>query len=117
MKRAGLCAAVVAAVTGAAYAQSQGFEPAVPTPLTETRVEPPTKLEETAPARPPPNESRARLDTDARHCLDLSTNADVHRCAEPYRTRIAKQQSTRARARGNVLDIPPDGRGSPNPAR
>jgi hypothetical protein len=34
---------------------------------------------------------RSRLDEDARNCLELATNMDVHKCAEKYRYRAGKK--------------------------
>ena len=34
---------------------------------------------------------RSRLDVDARNCLELATNMDVHKCAEKYRYRAGKK--------------------------
>lgn len=112
MIRIGLLAALIAAAA-AVYAQPKSGE-AVPTPLPESRTEAPGELKDTPP-RPAKNETRARGDADARHCLDMPTNAQVHRCAERYRThakraggtvKAAKKDKGGAPAKGNVLDIP-----------
>jgi len=34
---------------------------------------------------------RSRLDEDARNCLELATNMDIHKCAEKYRYRAGKK--------------------------
>jgi hypothetical protein len=93
MIRIGLLAALVAAAA-AAHAQPQRPDTAVPSAATETRVEPSGALTGTA---PPPlldqSPARPQSDVDARHCLDLATNAQVHRCAEPFRPRLAQSKS------------------------
>jgi hypothetical protein len=87
MKRNGLIAVVVALAAASAYAQ-QVFEPAVPRGLPETRVEPSGELALPAqPAEPPQlvmNMRRHQSDADARRCLQLATNRQIHRCAQPY---------------------------------
>ncbi|MGZ8155580.1 MAG: hypothetical protein ACXW2I_04390 [Burkholderiales bacterium] len=114
MIRIGLCAAL-AVVAGTIYAQVPAGEAAKSSPLPEARMEAAGELKDSVPARPAQNDARAKADADARHCLDLSTNAQVHRCAEGYRNRKAGVRSTAARpktarapAKGNVLDIPKD---------
>ena len=37
--------------------------------------------------------SRSRLDEDARNCLELATNMDIHKCAEKYRYRAGKERA------------------------
>ena len=34
---------------------------------------------------------RSQLDVDARNCLELATNMDIHKCAEKYRYRAGKK--------------------------
>jgi len=34
---------------------------------------------------------RSQLDVDARNCLELATNMDIHKCAEKYRYRASKK--------------------------
>jgi hypothetical protein len=91
MIRIGLLAALLAAAA-AAYAQPQRPDTAVPSAATETRAEPPG-VREPVPPRLDQSPSRPRSDVDARHCLDLGTNAQVHRCAEPFRPRLAQPTS------------------------
>lgn len=79
MKRVALIG-VIAAVT--TWAQAQTFEPAVPTGIPDVRAEP---AGEAAPPRLVMN--RAGGDTDARPCLQLPANAQIHRCAERYRAK------------------------------
>jgi hypothetical protein len=86
---------VLAAVCVTAFAQPQRPDTAVPSPAMETRVEPTGELKTAVPPRLEQAASRPRSDTDARHCLDLATNAEVHRCAEPFRPR-----PTQAKAKG-----------------
>jgi hypothetical protein len=89
MNRIGLLAALAIAVTPA-HAQPQRADTAVPIPAAETRVEPPAALEERSAPRLNQAAARPRSDIDARHCLELSTNAQVHRCAEPFRPRATQ---------------------------
>jgi hypothetical protein len=92
MRRIGLLATFVVAVA-AAHAQAQAPDTAVPSPATESRVEPARVLEDAVPPRLEQSPSRPRSDVDARHCLDLATNAQVHRCAEPFRTRPSQARA------------------------
>jgi hypothetical protein len=96
MTRIGLLAALVAAAA-AGHAQPQRPDTAVPSPATETRVEPAGALKDAVEPRLDQSPSRPRSDVDARHCLDLATNAQVHRCAEPFRTRVGQAQSKAAK--------------------
>jgi hypothetical protein len=96
MTRIGLLAALVAAVA-AVHAQPQRADTAVPSAATETRVEPSGTLKEAMPPRLDQSPSQPRSDVDARHCLDLATNAQVHRCAEPFRTRVGQAKKKAAR--------------------
>lgn len=88
--------AAVGAVAMTAGAQPQRPDTATPSPMTETRIEPSGELKEASPPRLEQSAARGRSDLDARHCLDLASNAQVHRCAERYRTRPtqAKSRST-----------------------
>ena len=92
MIRIGLLAALVAAAA-AAHAQPQRPDTAVPSATTETRVEPTGALKDAAPPLLDQSPSRPGSDVDARHCLDLATNAQVHSCAEPFRPRLAQTKS------------------------
>jgi hypothetical protein len=84
--RSGLLAALVAAVA-AAYGQAERPGAALASPMTEARVEPSGALNPGSPPRLEQAAARPRSDVDARHCLDFASNAEVHRCAERYRTR------------------------------
>ena len=87
MIRIGLLVALAAAAA-TAHAQPQRPDTALPSPVTETRVEPSGELKEALPPLLDQSAARPRSDLDARHCLDAATsNAEVHRCAEPYRPR------------------------------
>ena len=92
MTKIGLLAALVAAAA-AAHSQPQRLDTAVPSAAAETRVEPTGALQSAVPPRLDQSPSRPRSDVDARHCLDLATNAQVHRCAEPFRPPLAKPTS------------------------
>ena len=100
MKRIGLIAAFAALAAGSSYAQ-QVFEPAVPRGLSETRVEPSAELPP-PPPQPPQlvmNARRHQNDADARRCLQLATNRQIHRCAQPYLPREARARLVRAKAK------------------
>ena len=124
MIRIGAIAALAALAAGFVYAQVQTIEPVVPRALPEQRVEPlgelpPPVTVSPAPVSPvtvqpvtvPPrlvmNAERARRDADARHCLTLVTNREVHRCAEPYRSRASRSAVARASAKRTTVAAPP----------
>ena len=52
-------------------------------------------VEAPPPPRPPQNEMRAARDADARQCLTLATNRQVHACAERYRNRAARVRAAK----------------------
>ena len=91
MTRIGLLAALALAAM-AADAQPQRADIPAPSPAAESHAEPSGELA----ARPAPrlNQAAARplSDVDARHCLELATNSQVHRCAEPFRTRSSQSR-------------------------
>jgi hypothetical protein len=72
--------------SAAAGAQMQDSAPPMAIPMTpEQRIEAtpqPGQIE--LAQRPAINERRAQADADARHCLQATTNMDVHRCAAPF---------------------------------
>lgn len=96
MIRIGLVAAIAVLSAASANAQMQRVDPAMPSPLPESKVEPSGQLAETVPPRLIQNEQRSQSDADARHCLDLATNAQVHRCAHPYLSRTARAKVAKA---------------------
>jgi hypothetical protein len=103
MKRHGLIAVFAALAAASAYAQ-QVFEPAVPRGLPETRVEPSGELP--PPAQPPQlvmNMRRHQNDADARRCLQLATNRQIHRCAQPYLPAAARARVVRATAKADSV--------------
>ena len=67
-----------AAVKPEAAAEQPATKPAEPA------AQPAVKLASDGP-------KRSRLDGDARNCLELATNMDVHKCAEKYRYRAGKK--------------------------
>ena len=79
MKRVALIGVIAAATT---WAQAQTFEPSVPAGIPDVRAEPAGEA-----AAPLLLMNRAAGDTDARPCLQLSANAQIHRCAERYRAK------------------------------
>ena len=98
MNRLGLIAALAVLSVAPALAQPLDPAPAVPTPMPDSRLEPAGELRESVPPRLIMNSKRAQSDADARHCLDLSTNRLVHRCAERYRARAARAAAAKAAA-------------------
>src|SRR5215210_1122399 len=113
MKRIGLIAVFAALAAASAYAQ-QVFEPAVPRGLQENRVEPAGELAQPAQAPVLVMNVRHQKDADARRCLQLASNRQIHRCAQPYlpaaaRARIvkttAKTDSAPASSRARASDL------------
>jgi hypothetical protein len=96
MIRIGLFAALAAAVV-TAHAQPQRTDTAVANPAVETRVEPSSALPERSAPRLDQASARPRSDADVRHCLELATNSQVHRCAEPFRNRSAQARAKSAK--------------------
>ena len=123
----GIVTAAALAMICVASAQAQRtVEPAIPRGLDQQPLDPPRPLSQppsppldpqprslpgpdtfvtpgSAPARTPVqlnmNAQRAQRDADARHCLAASTNKDVHRCAERYRSRASRAATVRASAK------------------
>jgi len=93
MTRIGLTVALAVFCAASAYAQGRQFEPAVPKALPESRVAPAGELGATSPPALVMDASRGRSDADARHCLELTTDREVHRCAEKYRSRALRATS------------------------
>jgi hypothetical protein len=90
MTRIGLLAALAVAAP-AAHGQPQRADTPVPGPgAAESRIEPSGVLEQRPAPRLNQAAARPRSDVDARHCLELATNSQVHRCAEPFRTRSSQ---------------------------
>jgi hypothetical protein len=88
MKPILLMAAVAALISAPvfAHAAEQGDKPAVKP--TATAPAAPAKDPEAKPAQKDmtlvQGPGQSKVTEDARHCLDLSTNTDVIKCAEPY---------------------------------
>ena len=109
MKRLIHFAAALFAAT-AAYAQT--YEPAVPRGLTDGGAPQSRELAQPAPAPAAPgvqtvdpvipklvmDSRRGTSDADARNCLHLASNRQIHRCAERYRPRASRPGVTRTRA-------------------
>ena len=93
MTRIGLIAALAVVSAASAYAQMQPVDPPVTRSLPESSMEPPIQLVQTPPWSPIKNELRHERDADARRCLELPTNRQVHRCAERYRSRASRAGS------------------------
>ena len=108
MKRMTWMVAFAAATAASAYAQ-QTYEPTVPRGLSESRVEPSRTLAPPAQPQVPPavvvepavpqlamNVQRHQRDADARRCLQLATNVQIHRCAERYRSHASRAHVSKA---------------------
>ena len=108
MKRMAWILAFAAATTASAHAQ-QIYEPSVPRGLSESRVEPSGTLAPPMQPRAPSagvlepavpqlamNVRRHQRDADARRCLQLATNVQIHRCAERYRSHASRAQVSKA---------------------
>lgn len=81
MKAIIVVAAVAALASAGALAQAQGEKPAA-SPAPEMKEEPkPAPQKDIALVQGP---GQAAVKEDARHCLELSTNTEVIKCAEPY---------------------------------
>jgi hypothetical protein len=105
MNRIGLTVTLAALCLAPVLAHSaQIVEPAVPKGLQpEGTVEPSGELQAPVAPRLEMNERRSQHDADARHCLELPTNAQVHRCAERYRTHIARVRAAQAKVASAAL--------------
>lgn len=100
MTRFGLIAIFALLHAGTAGAQGQVFEPTVPG-AQQQRVEPLQPDE--VPPQPALNVRRHEMDADARHCLQQSSNMDVHRCAEKYRGRALRTAAAKPARSGGTL--------------
>ena len=121
MKRITSMAAIALLSAASAYAQTQ-FEPAIPRGIPDTAVQPSRELAQPAPAAPAPqvvepvvprlvmNRARGRTDADARQCLQLATNRQIHRCAERYLPRAARKGVRRTKAARSAQAIAPSAR-------
>ena len=87
--------AMLAVLTTAAASAQQRYDPAIPRGVPEQRLEPAGDLTQPAPSPIPPrlvqNAQRTQSDSDARHCLTLPTNKEVHRCSLRYRSHAARR--------------------------
>jgi hypothetical protein len=98
MNRIGLVAALAIMFAATAHAQSQiqWVDPAAPRAMREQPVEP-----SAAPATPTAPQlimdtKRGKNDADARQCLQLATNDQIHRCAEKYRSHASRAKVVKA---------------------
>lgn len=77
----------------------QRYDPAIPKGMSEQPIAPAVEPIQSAPAPIPPrlvqNAQRAQRDADARNCLTLSTNKEVHRCSLRYRSQAARAAAVR----------------------
>lgn len=77
MNRIVIAAAIAFLSSGAAFGQAQGEKPAA-SPAAEAK---PARQRDINLAQGP---GQSAVKEDARHCLELSTNTDIIKCAEPY---------------------------------
>jgi hypothetical protein len=118
MKRFALMfAAIGVLAAGSAYAQMQ-IEPAVPRGLQDSNVQParelpPAGAQVVDPAVPQLVMDRARghSDADARRCLQFTSNVQIHRCAERYRSHARRASVTKTKAGKPAEAISPASRG------
>lgn len=75
-------AVVLLSMSGLAVAQAEKPRPAPPAPAPAMEKAPAMK---SAGESAPRKRVRSRAMVDARHCLQLATNLEIHRCAEKYR--------------------------------
>ena len=81
MKHIVIAAALVMLVSGTAFGQTQGDKPAAaPAGPMKEETKPAPRKDITIVQGP----GQSAVKEDARHCLELSTNVDVIKCAEPY---------------------------------
>ena len=118
MKRIGSVAALALLAAASAYAQTQ-YEPAIPRGVQDSAVQPSRELVQPAPAaqvveptvpRLVMNRARGGSDADARQCLQLASNRQIHRCAERYRSQARRASVTRTRAAKPAEAITPAAR-------
>ena len=111
MKRIQSIAAIALFAAAAAHAQTT-YEPAVPRGLSDSAGPQSRELAQPAAAPGAPlgqtvepvvpqlvmDTRRGRSDADARNCLQLASNRQIHRCAERYRPNAARARVTRTKA-------------------
>jgi hypothetical protein len=118
MKRIASIAAIGVFAAASAYAQMQ-IEPAVPKGLQDSTVQPARELPPTGAQVVDPvvpqlvmDRVRGHSDADARRCLHFTSNVQIHRCAERYRSHARRASVTRTKAAGKPADaISPAARG------
>ncbi len=107
MRRIGTIVAwtAFAVLSAGAVSAQQSYDPVIPRGVPEQRVEPFGELTPPSPAPRPPrlvqNERRTQRDSDARHCLTLATNREVHRCSLRYRNRMARAAAVKTSAKAS----------------
>lgn len=111
MNRIGLIAAFAALAAASAYAQ-QVFEPAVPRGISETHVQPSAELPQPTRAPQLVMSPRHQRDADARRCLQLATNRQIHRCAAPYLPHEARARIVRTNRKAESAPPGPRARAS-----
>jgi hypothetical protein len=106
MKRIASIAAIGVFAAASAYAQMQ-IEPAVPKGLQDSTVQPARELPPTGAQVVDPvvpqlvmDRVRGHSDADARRCLQFTSNVQIHRCAERYRSHARRASVTRTKAAG-----------------
>ena len=107
MKKTSLIAALILMWSGAAYAQEAAATDSEAVASETTNAQPVSEPANTQTAEPantqtttPPmrklvmESKRGNYDADARECLQLTANDQIHRCAEKYRTHFVKAAKT-----------------------
>ena len=82
MSRIVIATALALLISGAAFGQTQGDKPAAAPAGGGTQAEMKPAPQQDITIVQGPGQSAVR--EDARHCLELSTNVDIIKCAEPY---------------------------------
>jgi hypothetical protein len=91
MKRIGLIAALITTSAAAATAQQiQWVDPSAVTTPAQMRTEPAGKALDPAIPQLVQDPRRGHNDADARQCLQLAANNQIHRCAEKYRPQASR---------------------------
>jgi hypothetical protein len=81
MKHIVIAAAIVVLNSGTAFGQTPGDQPAAaPAGPMKEETKPAPQKDITIVQGP----GQSAVKEDARHCLELSTNVDITKCAEPY---------------------------------
>jgi hypothetical protein len=81
MNRIAIAVALAMLITGTVFGQTQADQPAAAPAGGMTEAAKPAPQKDIALVLGP---GQSTVKEDARHCLELSTNTDIIKCAEPY---------------------------------